>query len=66
MYYYYIGTLSFIMKGLKKFGYEAFRPGQEHAVKRILAGKDVSQLYLIMVRILMFKNQLGMIYLIKI
>ncbi|XP_061162436.1 ATP-dependent DNA helicase Q4-like isoform X2 [Saccostrea echinata] len=31
-------TPDFIMKGLKKFGYEAFRTGQEHAVKRILAG----------------------------
>ncbi|XP_062621086.1 ATP-dependent DNA helicase Q4-like isoform X2 [Saccostrea cucullata] len=32
------GTPNFIMKGLKKFGYESFRSGQEHAVKRILAG----------------------------
>lgn len=29
------------MKGLKKFGFEAFRAGQEHAVKRILAGKNL-------------------------
>ncbi|XP_048739523.2 ATP-dependent DNA helicase Q4-like isoform X3 [Ostrea edulis] len=31
-------TPDFMIKGLKKFGFEAFRSGQKHAVKRILAG----------------------------
>lgn len=37
----FTGTPDFVMKGLKKFGFEAFRAGQEHAVKRILAGKNL-------------------------
>jgi hypothetical protein len=36
---YFVETPNFIVNGLKKFGFEGFRSGQEQAVKRILAGK---------------------------
>ena len=32
----------FVRKGLKKFGFDSFRPGQEESVMRILCGKHGS------------------------
>ena len=35
----YLEIPDFVKKGLKKFGFDSFRPGQEESVMRILCGK---------------------------
>ena len=35
----------FVKKGLKKFGFDSFRPGQEEAVMRILCGEIMKIMY---------------------